>query len=192
MDTSLDAIDIRILDQLQRDASITNQELAARVHLSPAPCLRRIRRLEEAGFIERTVAILDHRKLGLGVVAHAFVTLEAQRSLQQFENLVMKRPEIVECVRLSGAYDYMLRVMVASMEEYSTFLDRHLLRCPHVRGVNTSFGLGSLKRTTALPLSPRGVSSAGRDQPGAPAATSTATRRFAATEHRAGPPSRRA
>jgi DNA-binding Lrp family transcriptional regulator len=184
MDQTLDATDIRILDQLQRDASITNQQLAARVHLSPAPCLRRIRRLQEAGYIERTVAILDHQKLGLGVVAYAFITLEAQRSLQQFENLVLKRPEIVECVRLSGAHDYMLRVVVASMEEYSAFLDRHLLRCPHVRGVNTSFGLGSLKRTTALPLAGRAAASGARGPRGAPAATPAASRRSASTAHR--------
>lgn len=192
MTDHLDAIDLRILDHLQRDASVSNQALAARVHLSPAPCLRRIRRLEEAGYIERRVALLDHRKLGLGVVAYAFVTLEAQRSLQQFENLVLKRPEIVECERLSGAHDYMLKVMVASMEDYSAFLDRHLLRCPHVRGVNTSFGLGSLKRTTVLPLGGRGGASAAQGRQGAPATTTATTRRVAATAHRAEPPARRA
>lgn len=152
---ALDEADLRILDELQRDASLSNQELAARVHLSPAPCLRRVRRLKEAGFIERTVAILDRRRLGLGVVAYAFIALDSHRSggPQQFENLVRRRPEIVECARLSGDHDYLAKVVVESMEAYTRFLDRHLLRCPGVRSVNTSFDLGELKRTTAYPLS---------------------------------------
>lgn len=153
----LDDADLRILDELQRDASLTNQDLAARVHLSPAPCLRRVRRLKDEGYIERTVALLDRRKLGLGIVAYAFVSLESHRAggPQQFENLVRKRPEIVECVRLSGDYDYLARVVVESMEAYTRFLDRYLLKWPAVRSVNTSFDLGVLKRTTALPLALR-------------------------------------
>jgi Lrp/AsnC family leucine-responsive transcriptional regulator len=159
MAPDLDEADLRILDELQRDASISNQELAARVHLSPAPCLRRVRRLKDEGYIERTVAILDRRKLGLGIVAYAFVTLDSHRSggAQQFENLVRKRPEIVECVRLSGDYDYLAKVVVESMEVYARFLDRHLLKWPAVRSVNTSFDLGSTKSTTAvaIPRNPR-------------------------------------
>lgn len=150
----LDAADLRILQELQTDASLSNQELAARVHLSPAPCLRRVRRLKDEGYIERTVAILNRRKLGLGVVAYAFVSLDTHRAGagEQFESLVKKRPEIVECVRLSGAYDYVAKVVVDSMESYSGFLDRHLLRWPSVRAVNTNFDLGVLKSTTAVPL----------------------------------------
>lgn len=153
----LDAADLRILDELQHDASLTNQDLAARVHLSPAPCLRRVRRLREAGYIVKTVALLDRRKLGLGVVAYAFVSLETHRSGsgEQFEAQVRKRPEIVECVRLSGSYDYVARVIVDSMEAYSAFLDRHLLKWPSVRSVSSSFDLGVLKHTTALPLKTR-------------------------------------
>lgn len=150
----LDAADLRILQELQTDASLSNQELAARVHLSPAPCLRRVRRLKDEGYIERTVAILNRRKLGLGVVAYAFVSLDTHRAGagEQFEALVKKRPEIVECVRLSGAYDYVAKIVVDSMESYSGFLDRHLLRWPSVRAVNTNFDLGVLKSTTAVPL----------------------------------------
>lgn len=150
----LDEADLRILQELQTDASLSNQDLAARVHLSPAPCLRRVRRLREEGYIERTVAILNRRKLGLGVVAYAFVSLDTHRAGagEQFETLVKKRPEIVECVRLSGAYDYVAKIIVDSMEAYSGFLDRHLLRWPSVRAVNTNFDLGVLKSTTAIPL----------------------------------------
>lgn len=157
MTPDLDEADLRILDELQRDASLTNQELAARVHLSPAPCLRRVRRLKDEGYIERMVAILDRRRLGLGTVAYAFVSLESHRSggPQQFENLVRKRPEIVECVRLSGDYDYLAKVVVESLEAYSRFLDKHLLKWPAVRSVTSSFDLGIMKSTTALPLPDR-------------------------------------
>lgn len=152
--THLDAADLRILIQLQQDASVSNQELAARVHLSPTACLRRVRGLKEDGYIERTVAILNRRALGLGIVAYAFISLETNRAAAgaQFELQVRKRAEIIECVRLSGAYDYLAKVVTDSMESYSRFLDRYLLRWPSVRAVNTSFNLGVLKDTTAVPL----------------------------------------
>ncbi len=152
--TALDEADIRILAVLQQDGTIANQTLAAAVHLSPAPCLRRVRRLRELGYIERIVAILDRNKLGFEVAAYAFVTLDSHRSGagQQFEQMIRRRPEVVECVRLSGAYDYLTRIIVESIAAYSEFLDRQLLRWPSVRAVNTSFELGVLKRTTGLPL----------------------------------------
>lgn len=151
---ALDAADVRLLAALQADASISNQQLAALVHLSPAPCLRRVRRLRESGYIRRVVALLDGERLGFEVAAYAFVTLDSHRAGagEQFEQLVRRRPEVVECVRLSGAYDFLARVLVESMAAYSAFLDRQLLRWPMVRAVNTSFELGVLKRTTELPL----------------------------------------
>ncbi len=150
----LDEADIRILAALQHDASRSNQALAAEVHLSPAPCLRRVRRLTEQGYVGRIVAILDREKLGFEVAAYAFVTLETHRggAGEQFGQFVRRRPEVVECVRLSGAYDFLARIIVESIAAYSAFLDRQLLRWPGVRAVNTSFELGVLKRTTALPL----------------------------------------
>ena len=150
----LDDFDLRILSVLQDDAAIDNRELARRVHLSPAPCLRRVRRLKQDGVIRVQVALLDASRLGLGVEAFAFVALESQRAAAgaQFEGLLRRRPEVVECVRLSGTFDYLLRVIVASLDAYSTFLDRQLLAIPGVRSVNSSFSLGVLKRTTALPL----------------------------------------
>jgi len=151
----LDEADVRILAALQHDASLSNQALAALVHLSPAPCLRRVRRLTEQGYIQRTVALLDRERLGFEVAAYAFVTLDTHRSGgEQFEQLIRRRPEVVECVRLSGAYDYLARIIVESIAAYSTFLDRQLLRWPAVRAVNTTFELGVLKRTTELPLVP--------------------------------------
>ena len=151
---TLDESDLRILASLQEDATLDNQELARRVHLSAAPCLRRVRRLRQDGVIRATVALLDAARLGLGVEAFAFVALESQRAAAgaQFESLLRRRPEVVECVRLSGSYDYLLRVVVGSLDAYSAFIDRHLLPIPGVRSVNSSFSLGVLKRTTALPL----------------------------------------
>jgi DNA-binding Lrp family transcriptional regulator len=154
--TALDDADIRILAALQQDAAVSNQALAAHVHLSPAPCLRRVRRLHELGYIEAVVALLDRERLGFEVSAYAFVTLDTHRAGagEQFEQHVRRRPEVVECVRLSGAHDYLARIIVESMAAYSAFLDEHLLRWPAVRAVNTSFEIGVLKRTTALPLVP--------------------------------------
>lgn len=161
----LDDADLRILAVLQQDADLDNQELARRVNLSPAPCLRRVRRLKADGVIAATVALVDRARLGLNVEVYAFVALENQRSASgvQFENLLRRRPEVVECVRLSGTYDYMLRVVVPSIEAYSEFMDRHVLSVSAIRSVNSSFGMGVLKRTTALPLpGPRRTSHARR------------------------------
>lgn len=151
---ALDDADVRILAALQHDASLSNQALAARVHLSPAPCLRRVRRLREQGYIRRIVALLDRERLGFEVAVYAFVTLETHRAGagEQFEQLVRRRAEVVECARLSGAYDFFAKIIVESIAAYSAFLDRQLLRWPMVRAVNTSFELGVLKSTTALPL----------------------------------------
>jgi Lrp/AsnC family transcriptional regulator, leucine-responsive regulatory protein len=153
----LDEVDLRILAVLQQDASLENQDVATRVHLSPAACLRRVRKLREAGVIAAIVALVDASKLGLEVHAYAFVALENHHpsSGTQFENMIRRRPEVTECVRLSGTYDFMVRVVVASMSAYSEFLDAHLLPLPAVRSVSSSFELGVLKRTTALPTQAR-------------------------------------
>ena len=150
----LDSTDLRILAVLQEDASLENQALARRVNLSPAPCLRRVRRLREDGVIRQTVALIDAVRLGMDVEVYAFIALENQRTAsgQQFENLLRRRPEVVECVRLSGAYDYVLRVVVESIEAYSRFIDQYVISISSIRSVNSSFCLGVLKRTTALPL----------------------------------------
>ena len=155
--SELDETDLKILAVLQEDASLENQHVAARVHLSPAACLRRTRKLREDSVITGFVALVDAGRLGLAVQAYAFVALENQRpsSASQFEGMIRRRPEVTECVRLSGAQDFMVRVVVASMSAYTEFLDRHLLPLPAVRSVSTSFELGVLKRTTAVPVAVR-------------------------------------
>jgi len=153
--SDLDAADFRILAALQQDASLTNRALARQVGLSPAPCLRRTQRLEQSGVVRRYVALVDREKIGLNVQALAFVALENHRAgpARQFEGVVQRRPEVLECLRLSGSFDYLLRVVVPSMSAYSQFLDQHLLALAAVRSVSTSFELGVLKQTTALPMS---------------------------------------
>src|SRR5579862_6713428 len=154
MKRTLDRLDRRILEQLQADARISNQELAKRVGLSPAPCWRRLRRLEEAGFIAGYVTLLRAPAIGLPILAYAVVSLENHHpeSVQQFDQLVKQRPEVLECHSMSGANDYLLRIVAASMEAYEHFLSTQLLQLAAVRSVNTSFVLRTKKYTTRLPL----------------------------------------
>jgi Lrp/AsnC family leucine-responsive transcriptional regulator len=151
---TLDKIDARILRELQRDARQTNQELAKKVGLSPAPCWRRLRKLEEDGLITQYSAVLDADKAGFTITAYSHVSLENHHpdSVSQFGELVRERPEVLECIMMSGEYDYLLKVVARSMADFQEFLTRHLLQNPSVRSVNTSFVLKRLKFTTALPV----------------------------------------
>jgi Lrp/AsnC family leucine-responsive transcriptional regulator len=163
---SLDKIDRRILAILQADGRLTNQEVAERVSLSPSPCLRRIRRLEQAGVIRQYVALLDPDKLGLGLLAYVNVRLEkhsdpavagaaragAGSPRANFAASVTNWPEVVACYAMTGDMDYLLRVHVEDMEHFSRFMMETLLRHPAVLDVKSSFALQKLKDTTALPL----------------------------------------
>jgi DNA-binding Lrp family transcriptional regulator len=143
MTRPLDRVDRRILDELQADARISNQDLAKRVGLSTAPCWRRLRRLEEEGFIA-----------GYATLLNAQVTLENHHpeSVRQFDELIARRPEVLECHSMSGTNDYLLRIVAASIEAYEHFLSTHVLQTKAVRSVNTSFVLRTKKSTTRLPL----------------------------------------
>jgi DNA-binding Lrp family transcriptional regulator len=151
---SLDRGDRRILDALQGDARISNQELAKKVGLSPAPCWRRLRRLEEEGFIAGYATLLKPAAIGLPILAYALVTLENHHpeTVRQFDRLIQDRPEVLECHSMSGANDYLLRIVAASMEAYEHFLSTQLLQASAVRSVNTSFVLRTKKSTTRLPV----------------------------------------
>ena len=151
---TLDRLDRRILEELQADARIANQELAKRVGLSPAPCWRRLRRLESAGFIEGYATLLNASAIGLPILAYALVSLENHHpeSVRRFDQLVKERPEVLECHSMSGANDYLLRIVAASMESYEHFLSTQLLQLAAVRSVNTSFVLRTKKLTTRLPV----------------------------------------
>jgi DNA-binding Lrp family transcriptional regulator len=150
----MDRTDYRILHELQSDNRISSQELAERVGLSTSPCWRRVRKLETDGVIAGYVAVLDPLKLGLNVMALAFVSLEDHHpdSVAEFDRVVRERAEILECYTTSGQYDYLLKVICESIGAYDELLNQHLLRCKAVHTVNTSFVLRSIKDTTALPL----------------------------------------
>ena len=154
MARTLDRLDRRILDELQTDARISNQELAKRVGLSPAPCWRRLKRLEEEGFIAGYATLLNAPAVGLPIMAYAMVSLENHHpeSVRQFDQFVSERPEVLECHSMSGTNDYLLRIVASSMEAYERFLSTHLLQIRAVRSVNTSFVLRTKKFTTRLPV----------------------------------------
>ena len=150
----LDAIDRRILALLQENARLTNVELAAAAGLSPSPCLRRVRALEEAGIIRRYVTLLDPARVGLPVSIFVSVTLERQveQALERFEAAIQKRPEVMECYLMTGDADYLLRVVTADLSAYERFLMDHLTRVPGVASIKSSFALKQVKYRTALPV----------------------------------------
>ena len=151
---SLDATDIRILQELQRDAKLTNVELAARVHLSPSPCLARVRALEQSGIIARYVTLLDPLKVGQAVSVFIQVRLEQQvkRALETFEAAVSTWPEVMECYLMTGDSDYLLRVVVADVPALERFILERLSKIRGVANIRSSFALKQVKYETALPL----------------------------------------
>ena len=150
----LDAIDRRILTELQADARISNAALAEAVGLSPSPCLRRVRALEAAGVIRRYAALLEPAEVGLPISVFVQVTLERQidRALETFETAIQDRPEVMECYLMTGDSDYLLRVVVSDLTAYERFLKEHLTRVSGVASIKSSFALNQVKYSTALPL----------------------------------------
>lgn len=151
---AFDSIDRRILQELQDNARISNTELARAVGLSPSPCLRRMRRLEESGVIRGHATLLDPVRLGLGVSVFVHVSLEKQveEALETFEAAVTARPEIVECYLMTGDADYLLRVVVPDLSAYERLIIEHLTRIPGVANIRSSFSLKQVKYRTQLPL----------------------------------------
>ena len=151
---STDPIDLRILERLQRDARISNVELAQAVHLSPSPCLARVRRLEAEGTIARYVTLLDPLKLGLTVSVFVQVRLERQieSALERFEQAMRDRPEVMECYLMTGDSDYLIRIVVPDVQALERFIVDFLSRVPGVGNIKSSFALKQVKYQTALPL----------------------------------------
>lgn len=151
----IDKTDRRILEALQKDGSLTNQELADTVGLSPSPCLRRVRALEEAGIIVRKVTILDHKKLGLSLTAIILIGMDRHtpERFSAFEEQIAEYPEVQECYLITGQdADYMLKVVVPDMDHYHHFLLNRITRIQGVSGVHSSFVLRRVIDNTALPL----------------------------------------
>ncbi|WP_374413486.1 Lrp/AsnC family transcriptional regulator [Novosphingobium colocasiae] len=150
----LDAIDRRLLHELQRDASLSHAELAERVGASSASCWRRIRALEADGVLGPPVRLVDARRVGRGVnvLCHIKIRNHSAETTEAFENFVAARDEIIECYSMSGDWDYLLRVLVADVEDYNRFLMRTVLRHPSVATGSTHFALSQVKYTTAVPV----------------------------------------
>lgn len=151
---TLDKTDLRILAELQLNGRLTNVELAERVALSPSPCLRRLKQLEESGVINQYVALLDPGKIGLGLQAFVRVMLEKRGNShnQSFVDAVQRWPEVINCYAMTGEMDYLLQVYFEDMEHFSRFVMNELLQQAGVEDVKSSFVLKEFKRTTSLPL----------------------------------------
>lgn len=151
---ALDAKDREILGVLQRDATLSVQDVADRVGLSLSPCWRRIKRLREAGVIAATVALVDPAKVGLKMTVFASVTLtsHADETVKAFDRALEAWPEVMEVHKVTGDRDYLLRILVPDIEAYEDFLSRKLLPHPAIAGVSSRFSLKRLKAKTVLPL----------------------------------------
>ena len=151
---SLDDFDRRILAELQESADLSMQELGDRVGLSHTPCWRRVRRLEQRGFITRRVTLLDAARLDLAV--NVFVNVNLRRhqenALNRFEEAVQDVPEIVQCYTVSGETDFLLRVVVGDVSAYERLLKATLVHLPEVGNLTSTFALRQVRYTTALPL----------------------------------------
>ena len=150
----LDDFDRRILRELQQDATLTTQDLADRVGLSPSPCWRRVKRLHDEGLIRAQVVLLDPRALGLSAMAYVHISLldHSESSIARFNSFVQGHPQVLECASITGADDYVLRVVADSPEGLERFLMRDLLGLGVVRSSATHFVLRQIKATTALPI----------------------------------------
>jgi DNA-binding Lrp family transcriptional regulator len=150
----LDRYDIAILRELQQDARLSNAELATRIGLSPAPAWRRVKWLEEQGYITGYRAVIDRRKVGLGVLA--FVRIDADRntaaSTAELEDAIRRIPEVIACHYISGSGTFELAVVATDLDAFSKFSLEILLNLPNVKDLHTSFSLGEVKAGAALPL----------------------------------------
>lgn len=151
----LDQQDIKILEILQNNADKSSAEIAETLNMSQSPCWRRINRLEQDGFIDRKVALLNREALGMDLVAFTTINLSAagRRNMERFEEGVLKLDEVIECYTMTGAWDYMLKVVVRDIRHYEKFVRTHLLELPMIGEVHSHMAVTEIKNTTELPLS---------------------------------------
>ena len=150
----LDAVDLRILHELQQDGSLSNVELARRVHLSPSPCLARVKTLESRGVIQRYVALASATALGLGLNVFISISLKTQskQSLAEFEARIAEHDEVMECYLMTGDSDYLIRVAVADIAALEKFILEQLTPISGLEKIRSSFALKQVRYKTALPL----------------------------------------
>ncbi len=151
---NLDSTDLRILTQLQQDSSLTNIELARRVHLSPSPCLTRVKALEASGVIGRYVALVNPKQLGLNLSVFISISLKEQSktALAEFEARIAEHDEVMECYLMTGDSDYLIRVAVADITALEKFILEQLTPIPGIEKIRSSFALKQVRYKTALPL----------------------------------------
>lgn len=151
---SLDEIDRRILRAVQRNGRMSNAELSEVVHLSPSACHRRVQRMEKEGYIKDYVALLDARKLGVPTTVFVEITLRGQADdiLDAFEKSVSRIPDVLECHLMAGSADYLLKVVAENTEDFARIHRQYLARLPGVQGMQSSFALRTVFKTTALPV----------------------------------------
>lgn len=150
----LDSIDIKILKALQRNGKLQNVELSDIVNLSPSPCLRRVRILEEEGVIERYVAVLNPAKVnkGLTIFARVWLTGQDVETVDHFTDIIKDLPEVVECHLMAGDCDFLLRIVAADLDEYRQFQINYLTRIKGVQSVKTEIPMQKIKLTSELPI----------------------------------------
>ena len=150
----LDAIDRRILKALQRDGRLQNIELAKEVGLSPSPCLRRVRILEEAKVIERYVAVVNAAKVGKGLTVFARVWLTGQdaETVDHFTDAIRQLPQVVECHLMAGDCDFLLRIVAADLDDYRKFQIEHLTCIKGMQSVKTEIPMQKIKLTSEIPV----------------------------------------
>jgi Lrp/AsnC family leucine-responsive transcriptional regulator len=151
---TLDDLDRKILQHLQRDGRMSLADLAEKVGLSPSPCLRRVRTLERDGVIARYVAVLDQRAVGLPVSVFVSIKLDSQRqeALDRFAKTIERWPEVLECYLMTGPRDYWLRVVVPDLDAYERFVKQKLTRLEGIASIESSFALEQVKYTNVLPV----------------------------------------
>jgi len=153
-DHRLDRTDRRILGELQRNGRISNVELARRVNLSATPCLERVRRLEQVGYIREYVAVLEPAKLDIDLLVYVEVTLDRTTPdvFDRFRDSIMERPEVQECHMVAGGFDYLIKIRVPDMQAYRAFLGEGLTAAPGVRETHTYVVMEEIKETTAIDI----------------------------------------
>jgi Lrp/AsnC family transcriptional regulator len=151
---NLDAIDLRLLSEVQKDAALSAAELAEKVGISQSPCWRRLQRLKDDGYIRAQVAVLDRKRVGLNAQIFAQVKLSAhgRTHLSEFSKAVQAFPEVLECYVLMGPFDFMLRIVTEDVESYERLFFERLSKLPGIQEINSSVALSEIKFSTALPL----------------------------------------
>ena len=149
----MDAIDIKLLKLLQHNAELTIQELSAEVHLSTTTCWKRINQLKDNGYISKTVALVDRKRVNSNVTAMVAVTVtnHNQERIKLFSKIIKEIPEVIECYRMSGETDYLLKVVVSDIESYDIFY-KNLIEKVQFLKVTSNFAIEEIKSTTEIPL----------------------------------------